>query len=599
MNEFTQQIAEALAKHLPLEASEAGAMLEVPPKPDMGDYAFPCFTLAKTLRKAPDKIAVELEQAIELPALVKEIRTAGPYLNFYVDRAEFTKRVLTRAIEQSKGYGNSKKGAGKTVVIDFSSPNIAKPFGIGHLRSTVIGGALYRIFETLGYRVVGVNHLGDWGTQIGKMMAAFARWEDPEKFKENPIAHSYELYTRFHEESGKDPQIEEEARDYFRQLEGITPEEVKAMAEREPQTHEQVAAMGKRKTSNAEQVAAMAKREVWGFWNRFMDVSMAEFKRVYEKLGVHFDYYTGESFYNDRTQATIELLKEKGLVKESEGALVVDLGEDVPPCMLRKADGATLYATRDLAAALYRHDEFNFDLCLYVVGYPQELHFKQFFEVLRLAGFDWSANMHHVPFGHILGMSTRKGTIILLDEVLEEAISRAREVIDQKNPDLENAEEIAQAVGIGAVIFNDLKNSRIKDVNFDWNAILSFDGETGPYVQYAHVRFAGILRHLEGEAPSPASVDLSLLCEPEEWELVRDIENWPSVIEQAAARFEPSEISTHLLRLASDFNRFYQKHRVVGEDAPLTAARISLVLALKNVLSKGLSILGLKALEQM
>jgi arginyl-tRNA synthetase len=330
-----------------------------------------------------------------------------------------------------------------------------------------------------------------------------------------------------------------------------------------------------------------------------MDISMTEFKRVYEKLGVHFDYYTGESFYNDRTEAAIEMLKEKGLAKESEGALIVDLGEEMPPCMLRKADGATLYATRDIAAGIYRHEKFDFDLCLYVVGYPQELHFRQLFAVLKLAGFDWAENMYHVPFGHILGMSTRMGQLVLLDEVLNEAINRARDVIAEKNPDLENQEEIARAVGIGAVIFNDLKNSRVKDVNFDWNAILSFDGETGPYLQYTHVRFAGILRHLQGEPPSPADVDFGLLREPEEWQLVRDVESWPSILEQSANDFEPSLISAHLLRLASDFNRFYQKHRVVGDDAGLTAARVSLVLALRNVLAKGLSILGLRPLERM
>jgi arginyl-tRNA synthetase len=330
-----------------------------------------------------------------------------------------------------------------------------------------------------------------------------------------------------------------------------------------------------------------------------MDVSMAEFKRVYDKLGVRFDHFTGESFYNDKTETTIEMLKAKGLATESEGALVVELGDEMPPCMLRKADGATLYATRDLAAAIYRKETYDFDKCLYVVGNPQELHFRQFFKVLALAGFEWAANMHHVPFGHILGMSTRKGTLVLLDEVLSEAVSRAREIIAEKNPDLDNPEEVAQAVGVGAVIFNDLKNTRAKDVQFDWSAILSFDGETGPYLQYTHVRFAGILRKFDGALPDPDSVDFGLLAEPEEWQLVRDIDAWPSVIEQAAGRFEPSEISAHLLRLASDFNRFYQKHRVIGDDAGMTRARISLVLALKNTLARGLTVLGLKALEKM
>ena len=562
MNEFTKQIAESISEHLPLEADETEKMLEVPPKMDMGDYAFPCFSFAKSMKKAPAAIAAEIAQNMKIPALVKEVKGAGPYLNFFIDRAEFTKRFLTRAIERTLDYGCSKSGAGKTVVVDFSSPNIAKPFGIGHLRSTVIGGALCRIFEALGYNVVGINHLGDWGTQIGKMMVAFKRWEDGEKFKADPIAHSYELYKKFHSEAEKDPALEEEARDYFKRLEGGDP-------------------------------------EAKAFWQRFMDISMSEFKRVYEKLGVRFDHFTGESFYNDKTEKTIELLKKKGLASESDGALVVDLGKEMPPCLLRKADGATLYATRDLAAAIYRHEQFDFDLCLYVVGYPQELHFRQFFKVLKLAGFDWSDNMNHVPFGHILGMSTRKGTLVLLDEVLNEAVSRASEIIAEKNPDLDNPAEVAEAIGVGAVIFNDLKNSRAKDVNFDWNAILSFDGETGPYIQYSHVRFAGLLRHFEGEPPSPDSVDFGLLSEPEEWQLVRDIEKWPSVIAQAAAEFEPSVISTYLLLIASDFNRFYQKHRIVGDDESLTAARLALVMALKNVLARGLSMLGMKALEKM
>ncbi len=560
MNEFVKQVVEAIGKQLPVEAGEIEELLEVPPKPEMGDYAFPCFTLAKTMKKSPAAIADETAQAIELPALLEQVKAAGPYINFFVDRAEFTRRTLKRAIEQD--LLTTETGKGKTVVIDFSSPNIAKPFGIGHLRSTVIGAALYRLFEALGYKVIGINHLGDWGTQIGKMMVAFRKWEEPGKFAQDPIAHSYDLYTRFHEEAEGDPQLEEDARLFFKQLEE-------------------------------------GEEEAKDFWNRFMDISMTEFKRIYDKLGVHFDAYTGESFYNDKTEDTIKLLSEKGLATESEGALVVDLGDEMPPCMLKKADGATLYATRDLAAAIYRHQNYSFDLCLYVVGMPQELHFRQVFAVLEKAGFEWAGNMHHVPFGHVLGMSTRRRTMVLLDDVLNEAVNRAKEIIAEKNPDIENASEVAQAVGVGAVIFNDLKTSRVKDVQFNWKAILSFDGETGPYLQYAHVRFAGILRHFEGELPKPESVDFSLLSEPEEWQLVRDIEAWPSALAQAAEHFEPSEVSGALLHLASDFNRFYQKHRVVSENKALSGARVSLVLALKNVLARGLSILGLKALERM
>jgi arginyl-tRNA synthetase len=563
-NKFLLSIAQAVSNLTGLPQDEVLNLLEVPPKAQMGDYAFPCFAISSRLRKSPQTLASEIAQKFPRLPSIRDMRHEGPYLNFFLDRAEFTKNVLERILNEAEKYGKSAEGAGKTVVIDYSSPNIAKPFGIGHLRSTVIGAAIKRLYEMSGYRVIGINHLGDWGTQVGKMMVAFQRWKDEKELKERPVRHLYDLYVRFHKEAETDPTLEDLARDAFARLE-------------------------------------KGDREALGFWQEFKRISMIEFERVYQRLGVSFDHYLGESFYNDKTESVIDELRKKGLAVESEGAIVVLL-EDLPACMLKKADGATLYATRDLAAAKYRYETYRFDKMLYVVGSPQELHFKQVFKVLLMTGYDWAKNCHHIAFGHILGMSTREGTIVLLEDVLSEAVSRAEKVIAEKNPDLADKEEVATAVGIGAVIFNDLKNNRLKDVTFDWDRMLSFDGETGPYLQYTHVRLAGILRRFQStsaQVPVQTLPDFSLIGSDEEWALVRHLENYPRVILRAAEEFEPSLLSTYLLSLAADFNKFYQIHRVVSEDSKLTLARIALITCLKTVLGQGLSMLGLVPLESM
>jgi arginyl-tRNA synthetase len=563
-NKFITSIAKTISELTGLAREEVSELLEVPPKPEMGDYAFPCFAVSSKLKKSPQVMASQVAQNFPHLTFLREVQAKGPYINFFLDRAEFTKDVLARILQEGENYGKSQEGTGKTIVIDYSSPNIAKPFGIGHLRSTVIGAAIKRLYEMLGYRVIGINHLGDWGTQIGKMMVAFQKWKDAKELKERPVRHLYDLYVRFHREAETDPRLDDLARDAFAKLEN-------------------------------------GDKSALDFWREFVRISMLEFERIYQTLGLSFDYCQGESFYNDKTEAVIDELRKKGLATLSEGAVVVPL-EGMPACMLKKADGATLYATRDLAAAKYRYETHKFDKMLYIVGTPQELHFRQVFKVLLLAGCEWAENCHHVAFGHILGMSTREGTIVLLEDVLDEAISRAQKVIAEKNPDLTDREEVAKAVGIGAVIFNDLKANRLKDVLFDWERMLSFDGETGPYLQYTHVRLAGILRHFrssDSHLSALGSSDFSLIQSDEEWALVRHLENYPRMILRAAEEFEPSILSTYLLALAADFNKFYQIHRVVSEDAKLTLARIALITCLKTALRQGLCILGLVPLETM
>jgi arginyl-tRNA synthetase len=567
-SKFIISIAEAISELTGLPEKEVSEHIEVPPKPEMGDYSFPCFAISSKMKKSPQTLASQITQNFPGLPFIRQIQAKGPYINFFLDRAQFTKDVLGLILQEAENYGKSEDGLGKTTVIDYSSPNIAKPFGIGHLRSTVIGAAIKRLYEMSGYRVVGINHLGDWGTQIGKMMVAFKKWKDEKELKERPVRHLYDLYVRFHREAETDPNLDDLARDAFARLES-------------------------------------GDKDALEFWREFVRISMLEFEKIYHTLGVSFDYYQGESFYNDKTEPIIGELRKKGLAIESEGAIVVPL-EEMPACMLKKADGATLYATRDLAAAKYRYETYRFDKMLYVVGTPQELHFKQVFKVLLLAGYEWAKNCHHVAFGHILGMSTREGTIVLLEDVLNEAVSRAQKVIAEKNPDLIDKEQVATAVGIGAVIFNDLKSHRLKDVVFDWERMLSFDGETGPYLQYTHVRLAGILRHFQTiskfkirNSNLPQASDFSLICSDEEWALTRHLENYPRIILRAAEEFEPSILSTYLLELAADFNKFYQVHRVVTEDINLTLARISLITCLKTVLRQGLCILGLAPLETM
>lgn len=566
-NPFVDEIAQQVSQATELSVEDVTNMMETPPKPEMGDYAFPCFTLAKKFRKAPNMIAEELAGKIQTGNRIAEAKPIGPYLNFFVSKGSFVGETLSAVLEKGESYGHRDQGKGKRVVIDFSHPNIAKPFGIHHLRSTVIGNSLRNIHRALGYEVVGVNHLGDWGSQFAKLILAWNYWGEGELTTDITIQKLLELYVRIHEEIEDNPQLEEEAREWFRRLEAGDEEAVR-------------------------------------MWQICVDVSFKEFDRVYQMLGIEFESIAGESFYQDKMRATIDRLKEKQLLTVSEGATVVDLEKwDMPPLIALRSDDATLYGTRDLAAAEYRWDTYQFEKMLYVVDVAQSLHFRQLFKVLELMGYDWVQKCYHVQFGRLrfkdgAGASTRKGNVIFLEDVLNRAIELTREIIAEKNPDLPDGEQIAKDVGIGAVIFADLDSRRARDIVFDWDEVLNFNGETGPYVQYTHARYSSVLRRFEGDLP-PADVDFDLLNEPETLEVAKCLERYPNVIQKAADEHEPSTIAIYLIELCTVANRFYNVHHVITEDAKLTRARVALVYAIKSVLASGLTLLGMKAPERM
>ena len=565
MNPFVRKIAERVAREVGLPPEEVLPHVQLPPKPDLGEYALPCFPLAKVLGRPPHQLASKLACRFKPDEEVLAAEAAGPYLNFRVDRRALAGYVLREVYEKGEGYGDSDEGGGETVVIDFSSPNIAKPFGVHHLRTTVIGWSLYRLYRALGYRTVGINHLGDWGTQFGKLIVAYMLWGDEEALDSDPIGHMLELYVKFHEEAEGRPELEEEAKAWFRRLEEGD-EEARAL------------------------------------WERFRELSLREFKKVYDLMGVSFDYYWGESFYNGMIPEVVRRLKEMGLAEESQGALIVDLSDyDMPPCLILKSDEASLYATRDIAAAIYRWERFRFSKMLYVVGTDQQLHFRQVFKVLELMGYEWADRCVHVPFGLMRfrhgKMSTRKGRIVLLEEVFGRAIELAKEIIEEKNPGLGNKEDVARKVGVGAVVFANLRGRRTKEAVFDWDEVLNFDGETGPYLQYTHARLCSILRKY-GREPSP-DVDFGLLREPEEWEVLRLLERFPDALRSAANQYEPGVLAGHMIDLAAAVNKFYNAHRVVGSDGELSDARALLVHAARTVLAKGLYLLGMEAPEEM
>jgi len=567
MTNLRHQIANILASDTEMHPDELALLLEEPPAPEMGDYALPCFSLAKRMKRPPAKVAASLAKTVKSKFFHK-IEASGPYLNLTLSRPYLVQLLLTDLQDKRDAYGDSDKGEGRVIVIDFSAPNIAKPFGIGHLRSTIIGNSLHRIFSALGYRVVGINHLGDWGTQFGKLIVAFRRWGDEELLEKDPVHYLYDLYVRFHKEAEEKPYLEDEARSWFRRLE-------------------------------------QGDSEALLLWSRFRDLSLNEFKRLYDYLGISFESYQGESFYNDRLQKTIALAEAKGVISRSQGALVVDLEKfKMPPCLLQKSDGATLYATRDLAAAIYRYQNYRFDQMLYVVGAEQRLHFQQLFKVLELMGFEWAQRCHHVPFGMIRlpegRMSTRKGQTIFLDEVLQKAVDMAREIIEDKNPDLASKDEVARQVGLGAVIFGDLSNDRIKDIEFDWDKILDFTGETAPYIQYSHARICSILRKAGNFTPPDPARAAQLLQAPEEGTVVVDLFRLNEVIERSAQTYKPSFLARYLIQVAKDFNRFYHQCPVLGaEDRELKAFRLALIDGVRVVLKKGLYLLGIEAPEEM
>ena len=531
--------------------------IETPPEEKMGDFAFPCFKLSKTLRKAPPAIAADIAEKLVLPDFIDHTEIAGGYLNFYADKNALCMDMLTSALSDEQPF----KKRDETVIIEYSSPNIAKPFHIGHLCSTVIGDSLSRIYKTLGYDIVRINYLGDYGTQFGKLIAAYKHWGDEQALEQDPIVELFRIYVKFHEEAEKDPALEDEGRMYFKNLE----------------------------QGNAEEVA---------LWERFKKLSLEKFSEIYNRLGVEFDSYAGESFYSDKMDAVVEELKEKGLLTLSDGAQVVDLeAYNMPPCIILKSDGATIYATRDIAAALYRKKTYNFAKCLYVVGLPQALHFSQFFKVLELMGYEWSRDCRHVGFAHVKfpdgKMSTRGGKVVFLEDVLDEAVRRAREKMEEsENTKPDNIDDASEKVGIGAMKFAFLKSSREREILFSWEETLDFNGESGPYVQYTYARAKSILRKC-GTAGALSQGDF---CREEE-SVLKTIDGFSQAVLEAAEKNEPSVIARYVCTLAKAFNRFYNACPVAG--SAQQEQRCAIVEATAKTIQKSLSLLGIESLEKM
>ena len=565
MNKFVQEIIEIIKSKIEFPPEKIESLIEVPPEEKFGDYAFPCHILSKELKKPPQEIASKLSSELMPKEMIEQIYPIGPYINFKVNREKFAEYVLQEIFERDLDYGSDTQGKGKTIVMDYSHPNIAKPFGIGHLRSTVIGNALYNIFKKLGYEAIRINHLGDWGTQFGKVIAAYKMWGEEKELSSDPIATLYDLYVRFHQEAEGRPELEEEARRWFKRLED-------------------------------------GDKEALGLWEKFKNFSLDEFNRIYKMLDISFDSYAGESFYNQFIEKTIDKMNQMGLTEISQDALIVNLEKyDMPPCLIRKKDEASLYATRDICAAIYRYETYHFHKALYIVGSAQKLYFQQLFKVLELMCYPWAKDLVHVDFGWVKFkqkmMSTRKGNIVLLEDVLNKSIDLALKIIKEKNPDLENKEKVAFDVGIGAVIFANLFTRRNKDIDFDWDKVLNFEGETGPYVQYTHARLSSLIRKYA--QPIENKVDFKSLSTEEEHLLIKRLEDFPRRIKSSAREYDPALICSYLIELASLFNRFYQKERIITENVESTKARMLLVKAVQTVIKSGLSILGIKSPEKM
>lgn len=570
MNLFKERVADlvqaALAKLGAGEELTAGSiadLVEIPPDEQLGDFAVPCFAFARTLRRSPVQIAEEIVQHADRPPWLMSIEAVKGYVNVKLHRGHVASHVLGNILQARDAYGALQPN-GRTVVIDYSSPNIAKPFSLGHIRSTVIGESLARIFSHQGYRVVRINHLGDWGTQFGRVIGGYVRWVDEERLEKEPMKELFRLYVKFHEEAEKDPALEDEARAWFKRMED-------------------------------------GDSQALDLWKRFRKLSLIELERMYARLGIRFDDYTGESAYNDVTE-TIEHLRELGLLKESQGAQVVELDENTPPCLITKSDGTTLYATRDIAAAIRRQELYNFDLALYVVDSRQSLHFKQVFGVLERMGYEWSSGMEHIPFGTLqFGdeiMSTRKGNVIFLEDVLNEAVNRVREIIKERNPSLEDPDQVAEMVGVGAVIFNDLVHNRIKDISFQWESVLNFDGDTGPYVQYTHARACSVLRRAEEQGATPMEEGFDQVeWDDAEMRLIRLMGRFSQSVAAAAFGREPSTVARFVLDLAQAFNAFYHGNRILGSERQ--AERLALTHAVRQVLANGLRLLALEAPSEM
>ena len=562
------ELKSIIAKLIKLDGvseSEIFDALSSTPDINKGDICLPCFKFSRALRLAPPAIASKIKEQLDLVKcdIIDKVEVEGGYLNIFYAR----KNVVCSAMENftSGGIGLPKADNGKTVCIDYSSINIAKPFHIGHLLTTVIGGSLYRIYRHLGYNAVGINHLGDWGTQFGKMISAYLRWGNDEDIEKRGVKALLDLYVRFHDEAEKDESLNDEGRAYFKKIE-----------------------------DGDEQALAI--------FAKFKEITLKEVKRIYDRLGVQFDSYAGESFYIDKVQPVIDELRQKNLLTESEGAQVVNLDEyDMPPCLILKSDGTTIYATRDLAAAMYRKKTYDFYKNLYVVAYQQNLHFKQLFKTLELMGKEWASDCVHVPFGMVSlegqgSLSTRKGNVVFLEEVLDTAVEKAKSVIESKNPNIENKDEIASTVGVGAVVFGALCNNRIKDISFSLDKALSFEGETAPYLQYTHARCCSVIARASEQSGTP---DYSTLTDNDSFSLIMHLSKFDAVIEQSALRYEPSLISSYLLDLAKLYNKFYLSNRILGEETPVLSARLDLTKLVRDTLKTGLVLILIGAPEKM
>lgn len=572
MINFKEEIAALLNETIDgLSAGEIMDMIEIPTDSKMGDYAFPCFKLAKLLRKAPPMIAQGIAEKLQGSELFDKVENVNAYVNMFLSRKVFMKELLSGVIEMNDSFGSSDIGRNRKVIVEFSSPNIAKPFHIGHIRSTVIGNSIYKIYDFLGYDTVRINHLGDYGTQFGKMIVSFRRWGNEEDVNREPIKTLLSYYVKFHEEAEIDPTLEEEARNVFTRLENKEPEEVR-------------------------------------LWQWFRDESLKEFNRVYEMLGIKFDSYAGESFYSDKMENVINMLKEADLLKESDGANIVDLEEyGMSPALITKKDGSSLYITRDIAAAVYRKEHYDFYKNLYIVASQQNLHFQQWIKIIELLGYDWSKDCVHIPFGLVSleegTMSTRHGRVVFLEDVLNRAVNQTKDIILEKNVNTDSLDITAKQVGIGAVIFQELSNNRIKDYVFSWDKVLNFEGETGPYVQYTHARAASVLRNGE-ESTNHAlaafdQANMGYITGDSAYELSKLIYRFPEIVAEAGEKYEPSIVTRHIVNIAQGFNKFYHDEHILVQNEDEKMAKLLLVYATKQTIQNGLKLLGMEAPERM
>ena len=568
MINLKEEIAKLISEQVAdLSFDEIKNMIETPQDSKMGDYAFPCFRLAKVLRKAPPLIAKGIAEAIADNDIFEKVEQVNAYVNMFISKEEFVEEVIEEVMEQGDEYGRSNVGEGKPVIVEFSSPNIAKPFHIGHIRSTVIGNSINLLWDAMGYKVTRINHLGDYGTQFGKMIVAYRHWGNEEDVRREPIKTLLHYYTKFHEEAENDPSLDDEARETFAKLEQGGKEETE-------------------------------------LWQWFRDESLKEFTRVYDMLGIEYDSYAGESFYSDKMPAVVQELKDKNLLVESNGAEIVDLEPyGLTPAPILKSDGSTLYITRDLACAKYRKATYDFYKNIYVVASQQNLHFQQLKKILELMGYEWSKDIVHVPFGLVSleegTMSTRAGRVVFLEDVLNRAIDETRDIIKEKGVATDNIEETAKQVGVGAVVFNELSNNRIKDYVFSWKQVLDFNGETGPYVQYTYARCASILRNAGDDANDLSSFDPSYITGEAAYTLAKEIYALRDVIIEAGEKYEPSILTRHIVDMAQAFNKFYHDEHILTDDKDERKAKLALVVAAKTAIKNGLRLLGMEAPERM